>query len=226
MQIIATYLAFTILALLDLISAQSIPTQTEQANLLRDVNEVFELLKLAADEESDIVLKSVEHDVDLIEKRASYTLGLLERIILMRLSCDANSISSLDYRPHIKTVKLEGVAALTACSASSLDRVRSGAAHLKNITTHAVSSGQGVLNKLDACSKKSGLAVIACYRNIIVNDVTPVKVALMDTIKTHKEKCSEVAAIRNDVNKCVDMTVEQYRSLLEVELEKALRNMT
>ncbi|VEN49179.1 unnamed protein product, partial [Callosobruchus maculatus] len=141
------------------------------------------------------------------------------------LSCDANSVSSLDARPHIKTLKAEGVTAISACTAPSLDRVRSGTTHLKNVTAQAVSHGQSVLDKLEACSKKSGLAVIACYRNIIITDVKPVKLALMDAIRIHKEKCADVAALRNDVNKCVDMTVEKYRGLMEVELDKVLRKM-
>lgn len=63
---------------------QSIPTKQEQANLLLNVQEVFEEVKLMIKEEAENTDTSFTHEIGLMVKRADYILGLLEEVTLLR----------------------------------------------------------------------------------------------------------------------------------------------
>lgn len=63
---------------------QSIPTKQEQANLLLNVQEVFEEVKLMIKEETGNTEKSFLQEIGITVKRAEYILGLLEEMTLLR----------------------------------------------------------------------------------------------------------------------------------------------
>lgn len=63
---------------------QSIPTKQEQANLLLNVQEVFEEVKLMIKEETENTEKSFLQEIGLTIKRAEYILELLEEMTLLR----------------------------------------------------------------------------------------------------------------------------------------------
>lgn len=93
---------------------------------------------------------------------------------------------------------------------------------LSNITNSAIDRGQQFLDLLGDCSKKNGIAVIACYRNVIATEVIPVKLKLLESIMAHKEAHNEVIKTRRAVNDCVDENIQKSRDIMEKTLKEAL----
>lgn len=62
---------------------QSIPTRREQANLLLNVQDVFEEVKLMIKEEVINTDASFTEEIGSMVKRAEYILGLLEEVTLL-----------------------------------------------------------------------------------------------------------------------------------------------
>ncbi|CAH1154233.1 unnamed protein product [Phaedon cochleariae] len=223
MRTIMSLLALSSYFLNTLVVNQSIPTQAEQANLLANVQEVFEQVKLLTKDIAESTEKSVVNDIGITVTRAEYTLDLLEKITLMRLSCDGNSVCMLESRPVIKQLAQDGRKALGTCTDIASADITACSDRLANVTNSAIDRGQQLLDALGECSKKPGLAVISCYRNIIATDVLPVKKTLVGAIETHREAHFKAIEIREKGQACVDLTVKKYRDLLEKVLEEALK---
>ncbi|KAG5895512.1 hypothetical protein JTB14_009222 [Gonioctena quinquepunctata] len=217
-------MAFLVLStcFIDNVLNQSIPTQLEQANLLLNVQEVFEQLKLLTKDEADSTDKSVVYDVELMVERAEYILDLLEKITSLRLSCNANSVCMFDARPVIYQLGKDGRHALKACTDQGSAEIAPSSDRLANVTNAALDKGQELFDTMGACSKKLGLQVISCYRNIMNNDVVPVKNTLIGAINVHKEAHFEAIKIRKRAGDCVDDIVKKYRDMMEKVLEEAL----
>ncbi|KAJ8909841.1 hypothetical protein NQ315_002847, partial [Exocentrus adspersus] len=204
-------------------SMNIIPSTTEQANLLLNVQEVFEQVKLLTKDEAHSTNTSVSEDIQLMVKRAEYTLDLLQQITLLRLSCDGNSICSLDARPAIRVLANKGKEDLNNCTLTATEDIDVSSEQLANTTNAAIDRSQVLLDDLAACSKKVGLAVISCYKGIIATEVVPVKHILLGAIEAHKAAHLKALDIRKQASMCVDEIVGRYKTLLEKELENALR---
>lgn len=74
--------------------AQLIPTKQEQTNLLVNVQEVFDQVKLLTKDEANATDHAVNYDVEFMVKRAEYILELLKQVTLLRKWCSRFSISS------------------------------------------------------------------------------------------------------------------------------------
>ncbi|KAJ8964717.1 hypothetical protein NQ314_004681 [Rhamnusium bicolor] len=128
----------------------------------------------------------------------------------------------LESRPIIKQLAAEGRGALSDCTHQGSEDIKINSIQLANVTNAAIDRGQMLLDTLGNCSRKSGLAVISCYRNIIAADVVPVKGTLLGAIEAHKLAHFKAIEIRNKANICVDDIVRKYRDLLEKSLEAAM----
>ncbi|KAJ8947973.1 hypothetical protein NQ318_021072 [Aromia moschata] len=200
-----------------------IPTREEQANLLTNVEEVFEQIKLLTKDEARSTDISVIRDVGLLSERAGYTLKLLEEVAQLRLSSGSNSVCMLDARPIIARLTAEGRDALGGCLQRGGEDVKVASERVANLTDAALERGQQLLDALRACSRRPGLGVISCYRGIIATDVVPVKRILLGAVEAHKTAHHAAIGARNTANECVDNTVRKYRDLMEEEVRKALR---
>lgn len=128
----------------------------------------------------------------------------------------------LEARSRTKELAEDGRRSLTKCTAKAKDAVTVNSYQQVNDTTHAIDRGQKFLDSLGLCSRKSGLLVISCYRNVILNDVVPVKNMLLGAIKGHREGHFEAVRIREEAHACVDGIVKKYKSLLEQTFTDAL----
>lgn len=138
------------------------------------------------------------------------------------LSCDSNSVCMLGYRPKIRQIGAEGRESLRSCIVDSTTKIDICSSTLFNVTNSAIDRGQILLDDLGECSRKTSLAVIACYKNIITTDVIPVKLKLLDAITAHKKANAEVIQLRQAVNSFIDETIKKYRDLMEKTLREAL----
>ncbi|XP_074036402.1 LOW QUALITY PROTEIN: uncharacterized protein [Leptinotarsa decemlineata] len=206
----------------DIVLSQSIPTKTEQVNLLLNVQEVFEEVKLLTKDEADLTDKSVVYDVELMVKRAEYIMELLEKITLLRLSCDSNSVCMLEARPVIHQLSKDGRHDLRICTEKASSDITTSSDRLANVTNAAMDRGQELLDALGECSKKSGLQVIACYRNIILTDVESVKKTLLEAMDVHRKTHFKAVEIRRAAGICVDDTVKNIRNIMETVLKEAM----
>lgn len=143
-------------------------------------------------------------------------------LYLSGLSCDSNSVCMLEYRPMIKQTAADGRESLRECAKKNMFRIENCTLTLFNITNSAIDRGQQFLDRLEDCSKKNGIAVIACYRNVIATKVIPVKMKLLEAIRAHKEAHNEVIKIRRAVNDCVEENIQKSRDLMEKSLKEAL----
>lgn len=127
----------------------------------------------------------------------------------------------LGYRTTIKEIASEGRQNLKICATEGVSNTATCSVTLTNITNSAIDRGQLLLDDLGDCSRKSGLAVIQCYKNIIATDVIPVKLKLLEAIKGHKTAHNDVIKIRRSVSNCIDETILKYRNLMEKTLKEA-----
>lgn len=124
------------------------------------------------------------------------------------------------YRPVIKQLAADGRKSVAMCVENT--RIENCSINLSNVTNSAIDRGQLLLDDLGDCSRKNGIAVIACYRNIIATDVIPVKLKLLEAVRAHKEANREVIEIRKATNVCIDDNIQKYRNLMEKTLKEAL----
>lgn len=143
-------------------------------------------------------------------------------ICFLGLSCDSNSVCMLGYRPIIRQLAADGRKNLKSYILKSTSEIETSSGNLSNFTDAALVRGQLLLDDLGNCSKKNGMAVIACYKNIIATDVIPVKLKFLEAIKAHKKANNEVIEIRKVANVGIDDTVKKYRDLLEQTIKEAL----
>lgn len=128
----------------------------------------------------------------------------------------------LGYRPIIKQKAEDGRKELRSCITKGTFSIKACSANLSNTTNLAIDRGQLLLDDLGECSRKNGLAVITCYRNIIATDVIPVKHRFLEALKAHKQANLEVVEIRKVANACIDESIKKYRDLMEKTLKEAL----
>lgn len=124
------------------------------------------------------------------------------------------------YRPIIKQIAADGRGSIAKCVENT--KIVECSISLSNITNSAIDRGQVLLDDLGDCSRKNGMAVIACYKNIIATDVIPVKLKLLEAIRAHKHANREVIEIRKAVNVCIDENIQKSRNLMEKTLKDAL----
>lgn len=124
-----------------------------------------------------------------------------------------NSICASDAKQKIQNIIQEGHTALEECIKQAIKNVTQSSSQASDMTQKATSRGQSFLDTLSKCSKKSGLQQLSCYRKVMLNDVVPVKTMLLDAINTHRRCHSNVIAIRNKTNVCVDEIMIKYQAL-------------
>lgn len=139
------------------------------------------------------------------------------------LSCDGNSVCSLDAQPTIEQLTKDGKDAVRSCTVLGIAEIAGSSDQLASATNAAIARGQVLLDDLGACSRKSGLAVISCYKRIIATDVVPVKNILLGAVEAHRTAHFKALEIREKVGLCLDDTVARFRDLLEGSLGEALR---
>lgn len=79
------------------------------------------------------------------------------------------------------------------------------------MTEKATKKGQTLLDTLNGCSKKSGVHQISCYRNVMLNDVHPVKTMLLEAMRAHRKGHEEVMLAKESSTDCVDRVMGEYR---------------
>lgn len=104
-----------------------------------------------------------------------------------------------------------------------LNEIAESSDQLANVTHAAIDRGQVLLDDLGACSRKSGLGVISCYKGIIATDVVPVRDVLLGAVEAHRVAHFKALEVRRKANSCVDDTVAKYRDLMEESLGNALQ---
>ncbi|XP_015839159.1 uncharacterized protein LOC107398675 [Tribolium castaneum] len=200
-----------------------IPTKEEQANLLTNVQEVFEQVKILVNVEANSTDKSVVCDINKMVERAKDKLELVEELSLTKMSCTNNAVCMLDSKQTIQKLTEEGISALKSCIERGSQDVSTNSLNLMNSTVFATECGQNLLDTLYNCSRKPGLQVISCYKDVIAKDVAPVKRMLLGAIEAHKEGHFRTIEIRNIANDCVDQIMEKYQTRIAKVLGDALR---
>lgn len=115
------------------------------------------------------------------------------------------------------------MAKLEVCTEIALQAFPMNSERLLSVTNNATDHGQSFLDALGACSRKPGLGVIGCYKNIITNDVVPVKRTLLKAIDAHRHNHLKSIEIRNATNDCIDSTLRKIQEKIESELEHAMK---
>lgn len=128
----------------------------------------------------------------------------------------------LDSKQVIQKLTEDGISALKSCIKQGSDDVTSNSLSLTNSTLFATECGQNLLDTLYNCSRKPGLQVISCYKDVIANDVAPVKRMLLGAIEAHKLGHFRTIEIRNTANDCVNNIMEKYQTKIAQVLSNAL----
>ena len=219
------------------VSANVIPTKEEQANLLTDVQEVFAPAKLLVDVEANSTDSSVVSDVTKMVERAKDKLHLIEQLSISSKSLPSksrlhsavsgmtftsNTVCMLESKHDMEKLARLGAAELEACVSGTADAVAANSLTLKNSTGAATQRGQELLDTLYACSRKPGLQVISCYKDVIAKDVAPVKRMLLGAIEAHREGHFRTIEIRDAANNCVDDVIGRYRAKMATALKEGL----
>ncbi|XP_063921548.1 uncharacterized protein LOC135136270 [Zophobas morio] len=204
------------------VSSNVIPTKEEQANLLTDVQEVFEHAKLLVDVEANSTDSSVVSDVTKMVERAKDKLRLIEQLSISRMTFTSNTVCMLESKHDMEKLARLGAAELEACVSGTADAVAANSLTLKNSTGAATQRGQELLDTLYACSRKPGLQVISCYKDVIAKDVAPVKRMLLGAIEAHREGHFRTIEIRDAANNCVDDVIGRYRAKMATALKEGL----
>ncbi|RZB40266.1 hypothetical protein BDFB_009806 [Asbolus verrucosus] len=203
-------------------SSSVIPTKEEQANLLTNVQEVFEQVKVLVNVEANSTDESVVDDINRMVQRAKDKLSLLEELNLTKMSRGSNSVCMLEYKQIVQKLTHEGTEELKFCIKKGWDDITSNSFYLTNATIYATDRGQNFLDTLYNCSCKPGLKVISCYKEVIAKDVVPVKNMLLAVIETHKLGHFRTIEIRNVANDCIDDIIERYRIKMARVLNEAV----
>lgn len=138
------------------------------------------------------------------------------------LSCKKNDVCAFGYKPKIRKILKEGKSVLQKCTDVASQAISLNSNRLLQVTNNATDHGQSFLDALGICSRKPGLAVIGCYKNIITTDVVPVKRTLLGAIDAHRVSHLKSIEIRSAANECIDNTMEEYQDKIENELERAM----
>ncbi|KAH0808526.1 hypothetical protein GEV33_014266 [Tenebrio molitor] len=200
-----------------------LPTKEEQANLLTNVQEVFEQLQLMVNIEANSTDESVVSDINRTVERAKDKLELIEELSLTKMSCGSNQVCMLESKQIIEKLVEDGAGELEACVSQGSAEVTANSFSLMNTTLFATECGQNLLDTLYNCSRRPGLQVISCYKDVIAEDVAPVKRTLLGAIEAHKEGHFRTIEIRNVANDCVDGVMKRYESRIAEVLKDALQ---
>ncbi|KAJ8981631.1 hypothetical protein NQ317_000859 [Molorchus minor] len=203
MQLIMSLLVLGAGLINNLVASDSaIPTQAEQADLLLNVQQVFEEIKLLIKDEALSTDISVVKDIELLVERANYTLNLLEEMVQLRLSSGSNVVCMLDFRSIIERLATDGRDTLKDCLLKGSEDIRSSSNELGNVTNAAIAHGQQMLDSPEGLQQeiRTGRA-----------------------IEAHRTAHFKAIGIRAIANECVDDVVRKYRDLLEDGLQRALR---
>lgn len=129
----------------------------------------------------------------------------------------------LEHKQTIQNLVLDGNAALKQCINQGSEHIKLNSHKVTNVTGQATERGQDLLDALYECSRKPGLQVITCYKDIIAQDVVPVKMALLGAIRAHTEGHLRTIRIRNEANACVDDALISTQLAMQEALELALK---
>ncbi|KAF7269655.1 hypothetical protein GWI33_017335 [Rhynchophorus ferrugineus] len=207
----------------DIMDADSLfPTQSQQVNLLTNVEELFELVQQTAREELSAMEKTMRHTVDQTLSRAKYTIVLLQELSILKLSTRSNAVCSFTAQDVVQKVTMEGFQTIEECTNQGSYDIEISSNNLANITNTGIDHAGRFLDKLKKCSKKKGLAIITCYKHIIDTDVLPVKRLISHSITDYRDTYLKTFDLYTMVSMCIDLSVEGVKNNLEKAVEDGL----
>ncbi|KRT86563.1 hypothetical protein AMK59_267 [Oryctes borbonicus] len=198
-----------------------IPTQQEQINLLTNVQEVFDNIKMLVNDEGISTVSFVSEDAEKIIRRNQDHLKLAEEIAIIKLSNLENQNCTHQKKTTIKKNTEECLLLLKSCGSTITNEIKDTSSKVTNITSFAMEDGQSFLDSLRNCASISKLQLIQCYRNIISEKVTPLKELLLEAIRSHKSGNLESTLIRSTASDCVDDILRMYKEKVSYLLTEA-----
>ncbi|KAF2887487.1 hypothetical protein ILUMI_18686, partial [Ignelater luminosus] len=160
-----------------------IPSKEEQSNLLKNVEQIFNEIRVMVTDESGATDGAVIYDVQKLVDRALDQLSLYEELATFKISCTSNmndSIPRKELKLKIDAIIQEAESELQGCTNKAAEDINNNSNLVTTTTKGAMNRGQVLLDTLNRCSNKVGLNQISCYKKIITTDVHPLKVILID----------------------------------------------
>ncbi|CAG9761047.1 unnamed protein product [Ceutorhynchus assimilis] len=198
------------------------PTQSEQVNLIHNVYDIAEQIKQSAKIEQNAMDESMEDDIEFIMKKSQYLISTLEELTLLKSSSRSNSVCNFDAQEKLKTITKKTYRGIEDCEKTIHDGLAANSLVLTSTIESAIKSGEDFLEKLNRCSDKRGLGLIACYKKIIDNDVIPAKAVISAAIENHRNCLIKSYGLKSDFNHCIERTVEFHRTQMDLELEAGI----
>ncbi|XP_050310701.1 uncharacterized protein LOC126746466 [Anthonomus grandis grandis] len=199
-----------------------LPTREEQVNLLTQVYQLLEQLGNNSHKEAELIDRSVKMDMEKYSRTSRVLISVSQELALLKLTSKANSVCSIDAKGKIEDVSYDAFISLSQCTERDLSDLTENSINVTAVIQSAIKSGKSLLEKLEQCSEKRGLGVIACYKKIIQFDVVPVKEHLSKAIEDHAQGQLTTFGINERFYSCVDKVMDSFRDKLDANMDAGM----
>ncbi|KAB0792032.1 hypothetical protein PPYR_13993 [Photinus pyralis] len=203
----------------------AIPSKEDQANVLKCLDEVFQAIRVLVNEEGGVTDTSSVIDIQHMVVQAMNYLLLVEELTLLKLSTTPaeNSTCKSNARHLVEKTVVEGEEQLQACLDQALGVIYNNSRSVRTTVSEAMNRGDGFLDALNKCAHKPALQMVSCYKKLMVTDVFPLKVVLVNALDVHKSAHFDSISAKQRSIECVDDVVAKRRDKVEQILNDALK---
>ncbi|KAK5639731.1 hypothetical protein RI129_010542 [Pyrocoelia pectoralis] len=206
----------------------SMPSKEEQANLLKSVEEIFQIIRALVNDEVSATDTSAVIDIQHMVVQAMNYLLLVEELTLLKIFTlkKENSVCYNNATHFMEKSVVEGEEQLQICLDDAINIIYNNSQLVRSTVGEAINQGDGFLVTLNNCSQKPGLQLISCYKKVIATDVFPLKLILVDALNIHKSVHFESILVKQKSIECVDNVLKKQKEKIEQILNDALKTCT